>query len=128
MCCSVDDERRATELLSDTPAIIFSTGDIAWPMPVTIKSTCRVNIADYPFDVQRCPLKFGSWTYKGSELNLTKYADTAILINYESNGEWHLVGVPCERHEVYLVLHEIWVCLIRQLPKYFFIIVIIPIK
>ncbi|KAK2160169.1 hypothetical protein NP493_1665g00015 [Ridgeia piscesae] len=69
-------------------------------MPVITKTTCRVNIADYPFDVQRCPLRFGSWSYKGYDLNLTKYADTAILINYEGNGEWHLVDVPCERHEV----------------------------
>ena len=105
-CCSVDDERPATELLSDTPAAISSTGDISWPMPVITKTTCRVNIADYPFDVQRCPLRFGSWSYKGYELNLTTYAETAVLDNYEGNGEWHLVGVPCERHEVYLMLSQ----------------------
>ena len=31
---------------------------------------------------------------------MTNFADTAVLDDYEGNGEWHLVGVPCERHEV----------------------------
>ncbi|KAI0235106.1 Neuronal acetylcholine receptor subunit alpha-10 [Lamellibrachia satsuma] len=97
---SVDEDRPSTELLSDTAAVVSSTGDIKWSIPVVIKSACRVNVADYPFDIQRCPLKFGSWNYRGFELNLTNFADTAILDDFESNGEWHLEGVPCERHEV----------------------------
>ena len=97
---SVDEQRPSTELLSDTTAVVSFKGDVTWSMPAIIKSACRVNIADYPFDVQRCPLKFGSWTYNGFELNLTNFADTAMLDNYEGSGEWNLIGVPCERHEV----------------------------
>ncbi|KAK2161987.1 hypothetical protein NP493_1550g00003 [Ridgeia piscesae] len=69
-------------------------------MPAIIKSACSVNIATYPFDIQRCPLMFGSWTYHGFELNLTNFADTALIDNYVGNGEWNLIEVPCERHEV----------------------------
>ena len=98
--CSIDADRPSTELLSDTTVVVDSTGHVTWSMPVIINSACRVDVAEYPFDVQRCPLKFGSWTYHGLELNVTNFADTAVLDDYEGNGEWHLVGVPCERHEV----------------------------
>ena len=99
-CCSVDEERPSTELLCDTTATVYYTGGIAWSMPAIIKSACQVNVADYPFDTQRCPLKFSSWTHTMSELNLTNFADAAVLESFQGNGEWQLVGVPCKRNEV----------------------------
>ena len=99
-CFSIDEERTATELLSDTRAIISHTGDIAWFMPLISRSACKVNVADYPFDLQRCSLKFGSWTYNGAEMNLTQYANTAVLDKYESSGEWDVIDMPCVRNEV----------------------------
>ena len=99
-CFSIDEERTATDLLSDTAAVISHMGDIAWSMPLISKSACKVNVADYPFDEQRCALKFGSWTYSGAELNLTNYADTAVLEKYETNGEWDVIAMPCVRNEV----------------------------
>lgn len=54
------------------------------------KSTCHIDVRWFPFDVQRCELKFGSWTYGGWSLDL-KMMD-ADITNYIANGEWDLVG------------------------------------
>lgn len=54
------------------------------------KSTCHIDVRWFPFDVQRCDLKFGSWTYGGWSLDL-KVMD-ADISNYIANGEWDLVG------------------------------------
>lgn len=44
----------------------------------------------FPFDVQKCELKFGSWTYGGWSVDLKLLqADTS---SYIPNGEWDLVG------------------------------------
>lgn len=44
----------------------------------------------FPFDVQRCELKFGSWTYNGWLLDLRMLE--AEIGDYVVNGEWDLVG------------------------------------
>lgn len=34
------------------------------------KSYCAINIEYYPFDIQDCYMKFGTWTYDGDLINL----------------------------------------------------------
>lgn len=54
------------------------------------KSTCYIDVRWFPFDVQRCELKFGSWTYGGWSLDLKMLE--ADITGYIANGEWDLVG------------------------------------
>jgi hypothetical protein len=44
-----------------------------------------------PFDEQTCYLKFGSWTYDESKINLTALGQQAQLDSYSKNGEWDLM-------------------------------------
>ena len=55
------------------------SGKHTWLAPVIIKSKCAINIKNFPFDEQRCTLKFGSWTYDGFRLNLMNESATADL-------------------------------------------------
>lgn len=53
-------------------------------------STCSVDVRWFPFDIQRCELKFGSWTFDGWLLDIQmKEADVS---GYMPNGEWDLMG------------------------------------
>lgn len=53
-------------------------------------STCSVDVRWFPFDIQRCELKFGSWTFDGWLLDIQmKEADVS---GYMPNGEWDLLG------------------------------------
>lgn len=58
------------------------------------KSTCQIDIAWFPFDEQKCDLKFGSWTYDGRFLDLifdgNSNGDASDFIR---NGEWELLGL-----------------------------------
>ncbi|OWK54577.1 Neuronal acetylcholine receptor subunit alpha-7 [Lonchura striata] len=64
-----------------------------------LKSTCYIDVRWFPFDVQKCDLKFGSWTHSGWLIDLQMLE--ADISNYISNGEWDLVGVPGKRNEMY---------------------------
>lgn len=55
-----------------------------------LKSTCYIDVRWFPFDVQKCDLKFGSWTHNGWLLDL-QMIDVDIS-TYIPNGEWDLVG------------------------------------
>ena len=52
---------------------ITNDGYMWWYYPVTLKSSCLLNVKYFPFDQQACPLEFGSWTYDGSMVRFFPY-------------------------------------------------------
>ena len=55
-------------------------------------SSCVIDIKWFPFDDQYCTMKFGSWTYDGSKINLTALNDKIDTSTYQPSGEWDLIG------------------------------------
>ena len=49
-------------------AVIYNSGDVLYIPAATLTSTCEMDLTKFPFDEQTCTLKFGSWTYSGSEV------------------------------------------------------------
>ncbi|XP_070686068.1 neuronal acetylcholine receptor subunit alpha-7a isoform X1 [Pempheris klunzingeri] len=80
-----------------TNIVVNSTGSCSYLPPGIFKSTCHIDVRWFPFDVQRCDLKFGSWTYGGWSLDLKMVE--ADITSYIANGEWDLVEVPGRRNE-----------------------------
>uniref|UniRef100_A0A8D3D7V7 Neuronal acetylcholine receptor subunit alpha-7 n=1 Tax=Scophthalmus maximus TaxID=52904 RepID=A0A8D3D7V7_SCOMX len=80
-----------------TNILVNSTGYCQYLPPGIFKSTCHIDVRWFPFDVQRCDLKFGSWTYGGWSLDLQMVE--ADVTGYIANGEWDLVEVPGRRSE-----------------------------
>ncbi|KAF7663027.1 hypothetical protein LDENG_00220340 [Lucifuga dentata] len=82
-----------------TNVLVNSSGFCEYLPPGIFISTCSVDVRWFPFDIQRCELKFGSWTFDGWLLDIQlKEADVS---GYMPNGEWDLVEVPGDRHEVF---------------------------
>lgn len=75
-----------------TNTLVTHTGQCTYIPPAIFKSTCKIDVRWFPFDEQRCELKFGSWTYDGWSIDL-KMLD-ADLSGFTPNGEWDLVEVP----------------------------------
>ncbi|XP_064373529.1 neuronal acetylcholine receptor subunit alpha-7 isoform X1 [Dromaius novaehollandiae] len=80
-----------------TNVLVNSSGHCQYLPPGIFKSSCYIDVRWFPFDVQKCNLKFGSWTYGGWSLDLQM--QEADISGYISNGEWDLVGVPGKRTE-----------------------------
>ncbi|KAJ4931195.1 hypothetical protein JOQ06_025493 [Pogonophryne albipinna] len=82
-----------------TNVLVNSSGFCEYLPPGIFVSTCSVDVRWFPFDIQRCELKFGSWTFDGWLLDLQmKEADVS---GYMTNGEWDLLEVPGDRHELF---------------------------
>ncbi|XP_074523221.1 neuronal acetylcholine receptor subunit alpha-7-like [Halichoeres trimaculatus] len=79
-----------------TNILVSHPGTCFFIPPGIFKSTCSIDVRWFPFDVQRCELKFGSWTYGGWSLDLK--IEDADISNYISNGEWDLVEVPGQKN------------------------------
>jgi len=48
-------------------------GTVLWIPPALFRSSCSIDITQFPFDIQTCQLKFGSWTYDGFKLDIDFY-------------------------------------------------------
>ncbi|XP_037509764.1 neuronal acetylcholine receptor subunit alpha-7 [Rhipicephalus sanguineus] len=82
-----------------TNVVVRSNGSCKYMPPGIFKSTCKIDITWFPFDDQKCKLKFGSWTYHGYQLDLrVKSEEGGDLSSYIPNGEWDLIGVPGVRN------------------------------
>jgi len=57
----------------DAMAVIENDGTVLWIPPALFRSSCSIDITQFPFDVQTCQLKFGSWTYDGFKLDIDFY-------------------------------------------------------
>ena len=81
-------------------------GNNSWMAPAMFQSICRIDIKYFPFDEQHCHMKFASWAYDVSMLDVyVNYQETGILKGiYQPSNEWDLINVVSERNEVCLTL------------------------
>ncbi|CAG2166032.1 unnamed protein product [Oppiella nova] len=76
-----------------TNVIVRNNGSCLYVPPGIFKSTCKIDITWFPFDDQKCDMKFGSWTYDGFALDLRLSSeDGGDISTYIANGEWVLLG------------------------------------
>ena len=88
------DERR------DALCIVNYTGDIQWVPQGIYMSTCDVDVYSFPFDKQVCSLKFGSWAYDGTKLDLTFHMEEKMLTEdyFVPNKAWTVLDTPGVRN------------------------------
>ncbi|CAL1283244.1 unnamed protein product [Larinioides sclopetarius] len=84
-----------------TNVVVRNNGSCTYIPPGIFKSTCKIDITWFPFDDQRCEMKFGSWTYDGFQLDLRLASeDGGDLSTYITNGEWDLIALPGTRNVI----------------------------
>lgn len=66
--CSADGNYEVTLM---TKATVYFNGMVVWQPPAVYKSSCSIDVEFFPYDVQTCVLKLGSWTYDGFKVTLS---------------------------------------------------------
>ena len=87
----------AEELESQVMVKVTSNGTISWTPPVVYTATCAMRLRYFPFDVQSCYLKFGSWVYDNRFLDF-KVKNESEKINYTTTLGWFLAASPIKRY------------------------------
>jgi nicotinic acetylcholine receptor len=75
--------------------MIYSTGEVVFPVLMKLRTTCKVNIQYFPFDRQICGLKFASWIYDVSSINYELVANSNDQQQSENirNSGWAILDV-----------------------------------
>ncbi|KAM6942923.1 neuronal acetylcholine receptor subunit beta-4 [Xenentodon cancila] len=80
-----------------TNAIVLFNGSINWLPPAIYKSACKIEVKHFPFDQQNCTLKFRSWTYDHTEIDLILKSEVASMDDFTPSGEWDILALPGRR-------------------------------
>ncbi|XP_071845473.1 neuronal acetylcholine receptor subunit alpha-7-like isoform X2 [Apostichopus japonicus] len=72
-------------------------GSVTWLPPGLVRSTCAIDVTYFPFDVQRCFLKYGVWTYHGHLVDLVLSDEATDTTSFLTNGEWLLQNLTANR-------------------------------
>ena len=89
LCFSADED---IDSRYPTNIVVSSDGSCLWVPPGLFLSTCKIDITWFPFDDQMCNMKFGSWSYDGSQIDLQLNGDGGDISSFIKNGEWELIG------------------------------------
>ena len=73
--------------------VVESDGTILWIPQAILRSNCPFSTTYFPFDTQTCKMKFSSWTYDGTQLDLEFFqgVQKMSLTDYLSATEWDIV-------------------------------------
>ncbi|KAM3625029.1 uncharacterized protein V6R79_005875 [Siganus canaliculatus] len=113
-----------------TKAVVKYDGTISWTPPANYKSACTIDVTFFPFDLQNCSMKFGSWTYDGSQVDITLEDFHVDKRDYFDNGEWEIVkatgsrGLRTDGSSSYPTITYSFI--IRRLPLFYTLFLIIP--
>ncbi|XP_066491103.1 neuronal acetylcholine receptor subunit beta-4 isoform X2 [Tiliqua scincoides] len=80
-----------------TNVIVKNNGSIWWLPPAIYKSACKIEVKHFPFDQQNCTLKFRSWTYDHTEIDMILKMGSASMDDFTPSGEWDIVALPGRR-------------------------------
>ncbi|XP_038184008.1 neuronal acetylcholine receptor subunit beta-3 isoform X1 [Arvicola amphibius] len=113
-----------------TKAIVKSSGTVSWTPPASYKSSCTMDVTFFPFDRQNCSMKFGSWTYDGSMVDLILINENVDRKDFFDNGEWEILnakGMKGNRREgFYSYPFVTYSFVLRRLPLFYTLFLIIP--
>ncbi|KAI6186956.1 hypothetical protein M3Y98_00189500 [Aphelenchoides besseyi] len=95
-----------------TDALVAYDGRVFWNPPAIYKSFCPIDVTYFPYDKQRCEMKFGAWSYTGFYVDLRQLpkdsdgSDVEVMENgmdlsfFYKSAEWDLLSLTSARHSV----------------------------
>lgn len=93
---------------ANTHFLVYPNGEVLWVPPCQFTVLCNLNLKYWPFDVQTCTLKFGSWTYSGDLIDLELYGNSTEIEDdlMIDSTEWDLVSTSMEKNIIYYTCCE----------------------
>jgi hypothetical protein len=55
--------------------LVYNNGTVLWVPSVPLATTCSLELSNFPKDVQKCTMMFGSWVYDKTEIDLHLYRE-----------------------------------------------------
>ncbi|XP_033727667.1 LOW QUALITY PROTEIN: neuronal acetylcholine receptor subunit alpha-3-like, partial [Pecten maximus] len=97
--------------------------------PGMIRSTCTVDMTNFPTDFQTCHLMFLPWGYLPTEIQLSFLQSFINLDDFDENGEWSVDSTTVEIYNSrsYETNPAVYTIVLRRKSAYFVISMVVPV-
>ncbi|XP_075246821.1 neuronal acetylcholine receptor subunit alpha-5-like [Convolutriloba macropyga] len=72
------------------PLWVEYDGSVHWTSPLTMTTTCTMDVTNFPFDSQTCMISLGSWQYTADQVDIYCSEDSFDLASYAQHTQWEL--------------------------------------
>ena len=110
-----------------------SSGRVSWFLTKVLHSACPIDVTRFPFDSQKCVLRFGSQTYNVYKLDIQLLRKDGIaLTDHRDHSQWKLKSVTSEKRlKKYVCCPEPFVDILytfelERKSRYYAITIIVP--
>ncbi|CAJ0931786.1 unnamed protein product, partial [Mesorhabditis belari] len=111
-------------------SVVFSDGTVQTSVPAVYTTRCSLDLVAFPFDLQQCEVKFGSWVYTVNEIQLI--AQEYVLNpgpDYKGNSEWTVENISAYNYldndgGMYGELH--YVIELKRKSNYYMYVLFLP--
>ncbi|KAH1007272.1 hypothetical protein HUJ04_004529 [Dendroctonus ponderosae] len=86
------DQSTDPKVVGDISCSVTYEGTVFCVPPVHFDALCVPNLTKFPYDMQRCEIRMGSWVHKGEEIAIKPMKPVVDTEEMDSNGEWELVN------------------------------------
>uniref|UniRef100_A0A1I7UB56 Neur_chan_LBD domain-containing protein n=2 Tax=Caenorhabditis tropicalis TaxID=1561998 RepID=A0A1I7UB56_9PELO len=124
-------------------------GEIRTSLPAVVSSPCPLRIENFPYDVQKCNISMGSWSFdrefvavnssidviwpqKGRIEVFRKTISVQETSIFKGNSEWELLSIHLVRSDNYDTLMESWfseityIVTLKRKPVYYVLVIQAP--
>ncbi|NP_001161495.1 acetylcholine receptor alpha subunit precursor [Saccoglossus kowalevskii] len=106
------------------------TGRIKNNPPAIFKIACKMDLEKFPFDVQRCTLKFSVWQYATDKILFSPSQDTVAMWSNTQSSEWY-IDETSVIGSLYDHNNKSWgkisaTFTLRRMPLYYLINIVLP--
>ncbi|KAI0209065.1 Neuronal acetylcholine receptor subunit alpha-6 [Lamellibrachia satsuma] len=109
---------------------VHANGLVVWMPGLKFRTTCKVDLTNFPFDTQTCYINITSWLYPTHFVHLNVGDDTVKMDYMESNGAWDVEKATASRFTIETDMGSMSVisCAVelRRKPKYYIMHLIMP--
>ncbi|XP_069105819.1 neuronal acetylcholine receptor subunit alpha-3-like [Argopecten irradians] len=115
--------------LKDFDVRIYYVGVLLVNPGKLIKSTCKVDMTNFPTDYQTCNIFFVPWSYMPSEVQLTFLEPSVDINSYNENGEWAINGTSASIYKTdhYDTNAAVYTLVLKRRSAYFIISMVVPV-
>ncbi|XP_070540916.1 neuronal acetylcholine receptor subunit alpha-10-like [Ptychodera flava] len=117
----------------NSQCVVRSNGQVLWAAPAIIKSHCKMDVWNFPFDKQSCNVTFGPWLHNASEIYVQGTGDQSF---FEGDTEWQLWELTTLNENESIRYYPdypyedfskvIYVVYLKRLPTYYVFYLIMP--
>uniref|UniRef100_A0A1A9WKY0 Neurotransmitter-gated ion-channel ligand-binding domain-containing protein n=1 Tax=Glossina brevipalpis TaxID=37001 RepID=A0A1A9WKY0_9MUSC len=84
------------DFVGDTQILLTFDGKFIWVPPVLYTAYCNLNLKLWPYDVQVCRLKIGSWTLTSIDSSFLNFKETMDYKDIVESSEWEIIDARLE--------------------------------